>query len=273
MAADYNPATSLSAEFNVRALADTKKNPVFSISQRVQTLKDSHSTLMLMTHGCLLYYITDRTQFRGNDAERQRALLAKIGEAANCGVDYIQLREKDLSVRELEDLGLEAVSILRQRRVANGPGARTRLLINSRTDLAFAVGADGVHLRSEDISAACPRSIWDKASANGPEPAVRSPLIAISCHTPLEVAGAAREGADFAVFGPVFEKQSLPKVWPAGLDGLREACRTGIPVLALGGVTLENAAACLRASASGIAGIRIFQESRIEDVVGALRAR
>ena len=90
----------------------------------------------------LLYYITDRTQFAGDESARQKALLAKVAECARAGVDYIQLREKDLSGRELEVLAREA---LQQVRAA---GSKTRLLVNSRTDIAIACGLDGVHLRS-----------------------------------------------------------------------------------------------------------------------------
>jgi thiamine-phosphate pyrophosphorylase len=92
--------------------------------------------------------------------------------------------------------------------------------------------------------------------------------VGVSCHTPAEVAKAAAQGADFAVFGPVFEKKSAQ---PSGLDALREACRERIPVLALGGITLENAESCVRSGAAGIAGIRLFQENAISDVVGRLR--
>src|SRR3977135_919077 len=99
-----------------------------------------------MTHRCLLYYITDRSQFRGDESFRHRALLAKVAEAARAGVDYIQLREKDLSTRELETLTGEVVELVRD----NSPS--TRLLINSRTDVALAAGADGVHLRADDVA-------------------------------------------------------------------------------------------------------------------------
>ena len=68
---------------------------------------------MLMADRCLLYYITDRSQFRGDEHARRRALLAKIAEAASVGVNYIQLREKDLSTRELETLAREAVAAVR----------------------------------------------------------------------------------------------------------------------------------------------------------------
>src|ERR1039458_9381674 len=93
-----------------------------------------------MADRCLLYYITDRSQFRCDECARRRDLLGKIAEAARAGVDYIQLREKDLRTRELEMLAREVVAIVREN------SSLTRLLINSRTDVALAAGADGVHL-------------------------------------------------------------------------------------------------------------------------------
>lgn len=219
---------------------------------------------------CFLYYITDRTQFAGDETGQRRALLGRIAEAAQAGVDYVQLREKNLGTRELEELAREAGQIIRGQRVKIDRGSETHLLINSRSDVALSVGANGVHLRSDDISVADARRIAKSCTGQWPLASDHF-LVATSCHTPLEVERAASEGADFAVFGPVFEKQSLPRVWPVGLDGLREACQSSIPVLALGGLTLANAAACLNAGAAGIAGIRLFQESKIEDVVRALR--
>jgi thiamine-phosphate pyrophosphorylase len=218
----------------------------------------------------LLYYITDRTQLPGDENARRRALLEKIGEAARFGVNFIQLREKDLPPRELEALALAALRIVHK----NPPLATenwqptTGFLINSRTDVALACGADGVHLRSDDISPSDVRKIWSQ----GGRGADARPLLGVSCHSVPDVARAAAEGANFAVFAPVFEKRDAPDARPAGLDALREACKQKIPVLALGGITLENAHACLQAGAAGIAGIRIFQENDIREVVRRLRA-
>jgi thiamine-phosphate pyrophosphorylase len=227
---------------------------------------------MLMADRCLLYYITDRSQFRGDEHARRRALLAKIAEAASVGADYIQLREKDLSTRELETLAREVVAAVRNStplRTENRE-LRTRLLINSRTDVALAAGADGVHLRSDDIAPHEVRHVLE-ASAHRP-PATDHFLVAASCHTAADVFRAESENADFAVFAPVFGKRGSAGTPPAGLAALREACRAKIRVLALGGVTVENAARCLEAGAAGVAGIRLFQENKIEDVVRALRA-
>lgn len=208
----------------------------------------------------LLYYITDRSQFGDDENTRRRRLFETIAEAARCGVDYVQLREKDLSARALEQLAVEAVEVI----AANSPkhaDLRTKLLINSRTDVAIAVGADGVHLRSDDVSPVDVRGIVRRNNF----------VIALSCHIPQEVARAAADGADFAVFAPVFEKKDAPATPPAGLDSLRQACHHNIPVLALGGITIENARLCFEAGAAGIAGIRLFQQNRIVEVVRALR--
>jgi thiamine-phosphate pyrophosphorylase len=249
-----------------------------------------------MANDCLLYYITDRTQFRGDESSRRSALLAKIAEAGLAGVNYIQLREKDLSARELERLAGDALRVLRETvgQGAENPGhgaenpepgttnrksigidnraARTRLLINSRTDVALAAGADGVHLRSYDVAAQEVRRILQVAYT---QRTAERFLVAASCHTAADVHRAEFDGVDFAVFAPVFEKREGGKssaAAPAGLVAFKEACRAKIPVIALGGVTLGNAGSCLEAGAAGIAGIRLFQENKIEDVVRALRA-
>lgn len=221
----------------------------------------------------LLYYITDRSQFPGSEAERRARLLDRIAEAARAGVDFIQLREKDLSARDLESLSRDAISRLlletRNQKLA------TRLLINSRLDIALATGAAGVHLTSTDISASEARAVCDKAG-------LEHPVIAVSCHSADDVRRAESHGADFVVFGPIFEKSGSPGV---GLEALRQACAaplrprslegagsSSLPVLALGGVTLANARSCRDAGASGIAAIRLFQSGDLAQVVAALRA-
>lgn len=241
------------------------------------------------TNSCLLYYITDRTAFGRDERTRRLRLLEKIGEATRAGVDYIQLREKDLSTRELEALAREVVRTIREvRKLTPDPYPLTpALLINSRTDIALATAADGVHLRSDDISPQAVCTIRSKAhvgtadigcpAQNTAATAVERrhasghPLIAVSCHSPEDVARAESDGATFAVFAPVFEKKDAPGTQPAGLAKLREACKTKIPILALGGVTLQNANSCLEAGAAGIAAIRLFQENDVASIVGHLR--
>ncbi len=204
----------------------------------------------------LLYYITDRSQFPGDEKSRRASLLETVAQAVRWGVDFIQLREKDLSPRQLETLAREV-----QLRTGNQK-PETAFLINSRTDIALASGAQGVHLRSKDISPSEVRRIWSQCGTRA------GATVVVSCHSRAEVALAAEEGADLAVFGPVFEKGSAR---PAGLEALHQACQEKIPVLALGGITLENAAACVQAGAAGIAAIRLFQENEMEEIVAALR--
>jgi thiamine-phosphate pyrophosphorylase len=214
----------------------------------------------------IFYYITDRRQFPGTESQQRMRLLEKIAEAARAGVDFIQLREKDLPARELALLANEAMRRIRQQRGSR----RTRLLVNSRVDVAIAAGAEGVHLRADDMAASDTRVIFSKAG-------VHAPVIGVSCHSRAEVRLAESHGADFAAFGPVFEKSGAAG---QSLAALREACGQvparsieaampagQMPVLALGGVTAENATACMQAGAAGIAGIRLFQENDIAQAV------
>ena len=208
----------------------------------------------------LLFYITDRRQFPGDRQEQERRLLEKISECAAAGVEMIQLREKDLEVRSLEELGQKAIAAL-----GDSPA---RLLMNSRTDVALACGAHGVHLPANDMAASDVRAVFMRAG-------VSAPMIGVSTHSVAEVASAEAHGADFAVFAPVFEKARAAS--RDGLEQLRrichrtEAAQPPMPVLALGGITLENAQLCVSAGAAGIAAIRLFQQGNVETVVRKLR--
>jgi thiamine-phosphate pyrophosphorylase len=222
----------------------------------------------------LLYYITDRKQFPGDESARRTAILEKIAEAARCGVDFIQLREKDLSGRELEKLAQAAFQAVREN---SQPGTdnrerRTRVLINSRTDIAIACGADGVHLTSNDVGPQDVHLAWELCPrARGEHGSNPLPVVGVSCHSIEDVERAASSGADFAVFAPVFEKRDAPSAHLAGLEKLRDACRQKIPVLALGGITVANVRQCLDAGAAGIAGIRLFQENEVAEAIRSLR--
>ena len=219
----------------------------------------------------LLYYISDRKSFAGTEAQQRNTLLRRIAQAARAGVDYIQLREKDLSPRELERLAHEAVRAVRDN------STTAKLLINSRADVALACGADGVHLPAGELAASEVRELWVQSSD-------QEPFIGVSGHNPADISCAEAQGANFAVLAPIFEKVQTD-AQGIGLDALREAC-LGSPlpnrsqaaphgrfaVLALGGVTLANAAACIEAGAAGVAGIRLFQQGDVLDTVHRLRA-
>ena len=170
-------------------------------------------------------------------------ILRLIEAAVAAGVSLVQIREKSLSARVLYDLTTQAAAI--------SNGSNTRLLVNDRFDIAQAAGADGVHLTSQSLPANIVRSICGEDF-----------LIGVSTHS-LETALDARAaGADFVVFGPVFETPSKHIYGePHGWEKLREVANAlhGFPVLAIGGVDLENVVDCFRAGASGIAAIRLFQ--------------
>ena len=220
----------------------------------------------------LLYYITNRVAFPGDERGRRVHLLDKIAEATSNNIDYIQLREKDLPTRDLESLAREAMQIIHKLKTENRE-LRTVLLINSRTDVALTTNAAGVHLPANDISPGEVRTAW-KCGAGTPshELSPGTPVISVSCHSPEEVNQAAANQATLALFAPVFEKQTIPGTAPQGVDQLRQVCLAKIPVLALGGITLQNAASCLQAGAAGIAAIRLFQENDIATIVRKLRS-
>ena len=214
----------------------------------------------------LLYYISDRRQLPGTPPQQRASLLQKIAEAARAGVDFVQLREKDLTSRELEELARDALAAVRSQ--ANAAGS-TRLLINSRPDIAIAAGLGGVHLPAGELDARTARKIFDAAGFQG--------VVGVSCHSADDAGRAAAAGADYAVIGPVFEKAGGAGAPPIGLAGLAAACRVvricrpDFPLLALGGINPANAASCVAAGASGIAGIRLFQQADIGGVVRLLR--
>jgi thiamine-phosphate pyrophosphorylase len=179
--------------------------------------------------------------------DRCRLLLEKIEMAARAGVDWIHIREKDLSGGDLASLARKALE------VAPLP---CRILINDRLDVACAVDAAGVHLTEQSIPVAEARKLVGKRG-------LQSFLVGASTHSLPSAEAAADSGADYLVFGPVFATPSKAHYGPPqGIERLAEVChRVSIPVLAIGGVTPENARACAAAGAAGIAAIRIFQEA------------
>lgn len=216
------------------------------------------------------YAITDRTLLPGSSqlADKARvpyisqshrdewdsqlsALIRQTAQWAADGIDYIQLREKNLHTADLTALARSILEILH-----NTP---TKLLINSRPDIAIATGAHGVHLTSAP-GQLTPSQIRELHVTTKLPP----PIVSVSCHTLAEVEQA-RNHADLILFAPVFQKSIAGQIVASGqgLEALHTACLTAAPtpVYALGGITTENAATCLQAGAAGIAGIRLFHTS------------
>jgi thiamine-phosphate pyrophosphorylase len=182
-------------------------------------------------------------------------ILQLIGAAVAAKIDLVQVREKALTTKVLYELVTRAAEFTR--------GSATKLLVNDRADVASSAGADGVHLTAQSLPALVVRQSFGDDF-----------LIGVSAHS-LDEARAARDAsADFVVLGPVFQTSSKEQYGsPVGLEQLREICveLQPFPVLAIGGVTEDNFAACLRTGAQGIAAIRMFAEpKRLQTVVARI---
>lgn len=184
-------------------------------------------------------------------------IISLVAAAVAARVSLIQLREKHLSAQTLYQLAARAAAITR--------GSRTRLLINDRADIARAACADGVHLTTRSLEAHVVRRAFPVDL-----------LIGVSTHSLLEAHAARDGGAAFATFGPIFDTPSKHDYGPpVGLEKLNEAARAlaPFPLIALGGITRENAHDALRAGASGVAAIRLFADAdNINANVRAIRS-
>jgi thiamine-phosphate pyrophosphorylase len=211
--------------------------------------------------------VTDRNSLSGAEGrEAQETLLSRIETAAAAGVDWIQIREKDLSGRNCGLLTRKALQ--RAAKLPASNRAPTRILVNDRLDVALSEGASGVHLGENSLPLSEAKRLV-KAQALS-----RHFLIGVSCHSLEAARSAARGGADYLFFGPIFATPWKAAFGaPQGLERLAEVCRAvSIPVLAIGGITLANASACLAAGASGIAAIRLFQDAlNMSSLVQSLR--
>lgn len=196
----------------------------------------------------LRYAITDRHLYPGTEEEKRKALLAQASRLAGQGIDFLQLREKDLGPDDLLNLARSVSVAIAQ--------SNTRLLLNASPQVALAAGAHGVHLTSTALQA-----LLGQVSSR---PIPSSLLVSVSCHT-VEELDRAKAIATLILFAPVFEKPlpGQPSLPGTGIHALAEACKRAapIPVLALGGVTDANTPLCLAAGAAGIASIRLFSES------------
>ncbi len=188
--------------------------------------------------------MTDRRSLAANDSpEAQETLLLKIEAAAEAGVDWIQIREKDLSGKDCSSLTREALQ--RVAKSSARKAAPTRILVNDRLDVALSQRASGVHLGENSLPLAEANRLVENRGER------KDFLLGVSCHSLEAVRAAASGGADYLFFGPVFATPSKAAFGaPQGLERLKEICRAvHIPVLAIGGITLENAADCLAAGA------------------------
>lgn len=236
----------------------------------------------------ILCYVTDSKGLSlATPSDLSSALIQTIATLTSAGVDWIQLREKHMPARDLSNLAREA-----SRQAAAQPGrerAKPCVIVNDRLDVAIAERADGVHLGENGLSVNEAKLFLESREAEqtaqallftptveGSVTAVPTPrppattqpgpvnfLLGVSCHSLEGVKSAARDGASYVFFGPVFATPSKAGMGePQGIARLAEACRSvSIPVLAIGGVTLGNAAACIKAGAAGIAAIRLFQDA------------
>jgi len=203
----------------------------------------------LFTRALGTYFITDRARVgRGG-------LLSAVVRAVEAGVDMIQIREKDLPGRELEEIVGKAVALAKR-------GGETRILVNDRLDVALSCGAAGVHLPASGLPVGAAR----RTSPPGF-------LIGASTHTRDEAGAAAAGGADFVVFGPVFETESKPGSQPVGIESLTNVVREiPVPVFALGGVTSERIGELAASGAAGVAGISAFSwEEPLRKLMRAVR--
>lgn len=157
----------------------------------------------------------------------------------------LQLREKDMPAAQLYRLAFKIVRL--------AEGYATSVLINERWDVALACGAHGVHLPSRSMPAEVVRRVTGHRL-----------VIGVSTHSAREVQQAARQGADYVLWGPVFEPLSKRSLGPPlGLSALQGAVlKTSLPVIALGGITMANAESVLATGAAGVAAISLFWRSR-----------
>ncbi len=206
----------------------------------------------------IIYLITSGATTKATTPETDdfARILSLVKASVTAQIPLLQLREKQLSTRVLYQLATEAVRITRR--------TATRLLVNDRADIARATGADGVHLTTQSLPAGLVRETYGSEF-----------LIGVSTHSLEEAHVARSKGANFAVFGPVFETESKVGFGdPQGLEKLRRVATElkDFPILAIGGVSLDNVADCFQAGASGVAAIRLLNDAaNLQTTVSKIR--
>lgn len=202
-------------------------------------------------------YVTDRKSLAlGESPDPAEGLMDRIRVAVQAGVDCVQIREKDLPGRQLLTLVRAAIATAKDPNAGRG-ARKARIHVNDRLDVALAAGAAGVHLGGQSLPAADVVS-WCRGGN-----AAAQFQIGVSCHGIEAAREAEQSGANYIFFGPLFDTPSKRSFGaPQGIDRLREVCAAvRIPVIAIGGITANNADECIRAGAAGIAAIRLFQEA------------
>jgi thiamine-phosphate pyrophosphorylase len=217
----------------------------------------------------IVCYVTDRASLVHPDTRSVSAaanlldpLLHRIASVSAAGIDWIQLREKDLSGSHCSGLVRAALAACT---------ADQRILVNDRLDVALTERAHGVHLGENSLAISDAQRLIGNFAPENPS---RQFIAGVSCHSLSSALAAAAAGADYIFFGPIFATPSKQKFGePQGLAKLSAVCgEVGIPVLAIGGITPENTALCLAAGAAGIAAIRMFQEAEdLPRLINALR--
>jgi len=184
----------------------------------------------------MIYMITDGTLTDQNFLTRSLDTIENVTIAIRSGVSLVQLREKQLSAKNLCTLAEKIVKIA---------GATTKVMINDRADIAAAIGADGVQLTEGSLPVAVIRTSFPDL------------IVGASTHSADACAAAAKAGSDFAVFGPVY---ATPGKRPQGPEALADACEAAgeMPVIAIGGIDHSNYREVLASGASGFAAIRFL---------------
>ena len=208
----------------------------------------------------IIYLITSgaTTSQTTPDSDKFSEVLTIIEKAVEVETPLVQIREKALTARVLYELTSRAAKLVR--------GTRTRLLVNDRFDLALAAGADGVHLTGQSLPTSVVRATCPDYF-----------LIGVSTHSVFEAMRAQADGADFILFGPVFETESKRAFGePQGLSKLAEVAQAlpGFPVVAIGGIALANVDECFRNGAAGVAAIRLLNDAEnLNSIVGEIHQR
>jgi len=218
----------------------------------------------------LLCYVTDRRALRiANPADSLAALTQKIEEVVASGIDWVQIREKDLPARELASLTRQGRAIAAK--YSTKRSSTVRVSVNDRLDVAIAERATGVHLGENSLPVEEVNRLLRLASGKRVTP--EEFLTGVSCHSLESAQQAERDGADYIFFGPIFATPSKAGFGPPqGLERLAQVCRAvKLPVLAIGGIAPDNAESCMLAGADGVAAIRFFQVTpHVDQIVAKL---